>query len=109
MTPLHFEHSECEHAGDLSDFGPNPKTIAARRGAGDHNWHASSFAYTGNSLDELGSGANCSDFLDCLEVPTRDTGDFRHSRLLHGVRGSVLPFCVGGGNELTARWYGDYL
>ena len=35
-------------------------------------------------------GANYSDFLDCLEVPTQDKGDFRHSRLLHGVRGSVL-------------------
>jgi hypothetical protein len=50
-----------------------------------------------NSPDELGSGANCSDFLDCLEVPTRDKGDFRHSRLLHGVRGSVWPFCVAFG------------
>src|SRR5262249_23160001 len=42
-----------------------------------------------DSPDELGSGANCSDFLDCLELPTRDKGDFRHSRLLHAVRGSV--------------------
>src|SRR5262249_13427642 len=50
-----------------------------------------------DSPDELGSGANCSDFLDCLEVPTRDKGDFRHSRLLHGVRGSVWPFCVAFG------------
>src|SRR5262245_40627970 len=50
-----------------------------------------------NSPDELGSGANCSDFLDCLEVPTRDKGDFRHSRLLRGVRGSVWPFCVAFG------------
>ena len=50
-----------------------------------------------DSPDELGSGANCSDFLDCLELPTRDKGDFRHSRLLHGVRGSVWPFCVAFG------------
>src|SRR5215831_6150205 len=42
-----------------------------------------------DSPDELGSGANCSDFLDCLELPTRGKGDFRHSRLLHAVRGSV--------------------
>jgi hypothetical protein len=47
-----------------------------------------------DSSDELGSGANCSDLLDCLEVPTRDKGDFRRSRLLHGVRESVWPFCV---------------
>src|SRR5262249_38152882 len=40
-----------------------------------------------DSPDELGSGANCSDFLDCLDLPTRDKGDFRHSRLLHAVRG----------------------
>jgi len=38
-----------------------------------------------DSPDELGSGGNCSDFLDCLEVPTLDKGDFRHNRLLHGV------------------------
>src|SRR5262249_34194274 len=49
------------------------------------------------SPDELGSGANCSDFLDCLELPTRDKGDFRHSRLLHAVRGSVRPFCAAFG------------
>src|SRR5262249_39723667 len=30
------------------------------------------------------------DFLDCVEVPTRDKGDFRHSRLLHGVRGTAF-------------------
>ena len=50
-----------------------------------------------DSPDELGSGGNCSDFLDCLEVPTLDKGDFRHNRLLHGVRGSVWPFCVAFG------------
>jgi hypothetical protein len=50
-----------------------------------------------DSPDELGSGGSCSDFLDCLEVPTLDKGDFRHNRLLHGVRGSVWPFCVAFG------------
>ena len=32
--------------------------------------------FNGNSPDELGSGANCSDFLDCLEVPTRDSARY---------------------------------
>src|SRR5215510_12325913 len=56
-----------------------------------------------DSPDELGSGANCGDFLDCLEVPTRDKGDFRHSRLLHGVRGSVSPF-LRGIRTHSSRW-----
>src|SRR5262249_34668490 len=39
--------------------------------------------------DELGSGTNCSDFLDCLEVPTRDRPEIKATS---GIAGSCMPF-----------------
>jgi bifunctional non-homologous end joining protein LigD len=64
-----------------------------------------------DSPDELGSGATCSDFLECLEVPIRDKGDFRHSRLKHdGFRiiarkkGGQVRLYSRPGNDLTHRF-----
>jgi len=83
-------HFNLHHAGDR-------RRAAPERDVGDVDLGHGLEQFNRDSPDELGSGANCSDFLDCLEVPTRDKGDFRHSRLLHGVRGSVWPFCVAFG------------
>ena len=56
-------HFNLHHAGDR-------RRAAPERDVGDVDLGHGLEQFNRDSPDELGSGANCSDFLDCLEVPT---------------------------------------